>query len=103
MTGNGTDFESIFFAARDKPLRDRAAYLDEVCGADRALRQRLEQFLDAQVELGDFLETPVLESLAERLEAQAIALGTQAELPCPDAEATPLDFLVTSEKPNSLG
>jgi WD40 repeat protein/serine/threonine protein kinase len=56
MAGNRPDLELIFFAARHKEPEDRAAYLDEVCGDDAELRQRVEQFLSAQVELGSFLE-----------------------------------------------
>src|ERR1035437_6708302 len=36
----------------------RASYLDEVCGADAALRRRVEALLRAAVNAGDFLEQP---------------------------------------------
>src|SRR5262245_25111388 len=58
MVGKRPDLEAIFFAARQQEPQNRAAYLDEVCGEDAALRQRVEQFLAAQADLGSFLEPP---------------------------------------------
>jgi eukaryotic-like serine/threonine-protein kinase len=58
MVGIRPDLEAIFFAARQKAPKDRAAYLDEVCRDDAELRQRVDQFLSAQAELGSFLESP---------------------------------------------
>ncbi|WP_235905296.1 protein kinase domain-containing protein [Tautonia marina] len=40
---------------------ERAAYLDRVCGADRALRDRVEGLLGAHIEGDDFLEVPALD------------------------------------------
>jgi serine/threonine protein kinase/tetratricopeptide (TPR) repeat protein len=56
------DLEDIFFAARQLGPQNRAAYLDEMCGDDAALRQRVEQFLAAQADLGSFLESPAAAS-----------------------------------------
>jgi serine/threonine protein kinase len=53
-----TQIESIFFAARDQPAPDRAAYLDEACRGDAGLRARVEALLAAEPELGAFLEPP---------------------------------------------
>src|SRR5215472_15934199 len=49
--------ESIYFAAlaQDSP-QERAAYLDEACGADADLRRRVERLLQAQPKGGRFLE-----------------------------------------------
>jgi serine/threonine-protein kinase len=58
MAGNQPDLEAIFFAARQKAPQDRAVYLDEACANHPELRQRVEQFLRAQAELGSFLEAP---------------------------------------------
>jgi serine/threonine protein kinase/tetratricopeptide (TPR) repeat protein len=57
MAEQRLDLEEIFFAARQKPPQERGAYLDQVCGADALLRQRAEQFLSAQGEIGSFLES----------------------------------------------
>src|SRR5262249_25753542 len=55
------DVEVIFNAARQKPPYERGVYLDQACWGDPALRQRVEQFLAAQAELGSFLESPAPE------------------------------------------
>jgi serine/threonine protein kinase len=60
MAHDPADLEALFFAARQKTPAERAAYLDEVCGHDDELRRRLEQFLNAQADLGSFLEAPVV-------------------------------------------
>ena len=71
------DVEAIFNAARQKPPHERTAYLDEVCGEDRELRHRVEQLLSAQAEIGSFLETPVVQRVAEELAGQASAGSTE--------------------------
>jgi len=50
--------ESLFGAALEKPPPDRAAYLDQACADDPALRQRVEALLHAQVAAGSFLQAP---------------------------------------------
>src|SRR3954470_25034740 len=50
--------ESLFAAAIQKPPADRAAYLDQACADDRALRERVEAMLRAQAAAGSFLEPP---------------------------------------------
>jgi WD40 repeat protein/serine/threonine protein kinase len=64
MAEERPDIEAIFFAARQKPPEERAAYLDEVCGGDAELRQRLERFLNAQADIGSFLQAPAAALLA---------------------------------------
>jgi serine/threonine protein kinase/tetratricopeptide (TPR) repeat protein len=52
-----TPVESIFFAAlRKSTPAERAAYLDEACGADAELRRRVEWLLAAHPRAGSFLE-----------------------------------------------
>ncbi|HEV3117599.1 MAG TPA: serine/threonine-protein kinase [Gemmataceae bacterium] len=50
---------SIFVAAleKDSPA-ERAAYLDEACGGEAALRQRVEELLRAHVRAGGILDLP---------------------------------------------
>jgi serine/threonine protein kinase len=49
----------IFAVAAQKPTpAECAAYLDEACGADLSLRQRIETLLHEQANLGSFLESP---------------------------------------------
>ena len=47
---------TAFNAARRLPPGRRAAYLDEACAGDAALRQRVEELLQANEEAGAFLE-----------------------------------------------
>jgi len=48
----------IFAAALELPVGERAAYLARECGDDHALRLRVEAFLRADSEAGNFMETP---------------------------------------------
>ncbi len=55
--------ETIFSSAlRQKPV-ERAAYLDQFCGTDVALRQRVEALLDAYVPAEHYLEAPAAPTL----------------------------------------
>src|SRR5262245_7140933 len=45
----------LFLDARDRPPADRAAFLDDACGGDAALRHRVEALLRADEEPGAFL------------------------------------------------
>src|SRR4030095_5087950 len=49
---------AVFSAARRLPARERAAYLDQACAGDAALRQRVEELLQAGEEAGGFLQDP---------------------------------------------
>jgi eukaryotic-like serine/threonine-protein kinase len=50
--------ETIFAAAAQKLTAERGAYLDEACGNDADLRQKVERLLKAHDVAGDFLESP---------------------------------------------
>ena len=39
--------KSLFLAAAEKPAAERAAFLDQACGDDAALRKRLDDLLQA--------------------------------------------------------
>jgi WD40 repeat protein len=84
----------IFFQAldRDDPA-ERAAYLDEACAGDAALRQQIEALLQSHAKAGDFLDRPAAQQLA--------AEGDKAARR-PEA-GVPLDFLAPSQRPCSLG
>jgi serine/threonine protein kinase/Tfp pilus assembly protein PilF len=57
-----TAVEAIFQAALERPTPvERAAYLDQACQGDSDLRQQVERLLDAQHQLGSFLEQPAAE------------------------------------------
>src|SRR5262249_38604422 len=73
----------IFLAAVEKDgPGERSAYLDQACGADAPLRQRVEALLRSYERAADFMEVPVVEQLA----------GSEG-----------LDFLAPSRKSGSLG
>jgi len=48
----------VFNAAVELPAAERAAYLDQVCAGDAALRQGVEELLQAGEQAGAFLERP---------------------------------------------
>ena len=49
--------ETVFFAALDRAdPAERAAYLDEACGADAELRRRVDRLLEAHPQVGSFLQ-----------------------------------------------
>jgi serine/threonine protein kinase len=54
--------EAIFTAALAKPAEERAAYLNQACGGDAELRQRLEALLQAHDNAGSFLAHPAMEA-----------------------------------------
>ena len=56
--------ESLYFAALEKPLADRSAFLDAACGGDRDLRARVERLLAAQPKVGGFLDAPATSDLS---------------------------------------
>jgi tetratricopeptide (TPR) repeat protein len=81
--------EAIFFAALEKATpADRAAFLDEACGSDDALRCLVDRLLAGHAQVGDFLERPVLE---------AADLAVLAPQDTPEIEeATPSAMLTAS-------
>src|SRR5262245_30845950 len=52
--------EEVFHAALELLPSERRAYLEQRCGADRALHARVSALLGALNEAGAFLETPPL-------------------------------------------
>src|SRR5687767_1160973 len=67
---------SIFIAALERQSTpERAAFLDEACGLDAALRRRIEELLRSHVEAGTYLETPAIEALAPGTYAPPLGEG----------------------------
>src|SRR5688572_3059413 len=60
------NLKEIFHAAVAFPLKERAAYLDKVCGGDRSLRQAVESLLRSHEE-SNFVDVPAFEAAADML------------------------------------
>ena len=56
--------KALFRAAVEHPPDDRAAFLEKACLDDADLRAELEELLESDESLGDFLETPATRDLA---------------------------------------
>src|SRR5262249_10994756 len=70
--GPPMDERSIFMAALEREAPpERSAYLDEACGGDSALRQRVEALLASHEQAGSFLRMPLPERLAEKVATPA--------------------------------
>jgi eukaryotic-like serine/threonine-protein kinase len=54
------EIESLFHAALERELTERAAFLDEVCSTDPSLRQEVESLLAANESAEGFLDSPPL-------------------------------------------
>src|SRR5262249_40322359 len=94
--------ERIFAAALEKgDPTERAAYLDEACAGDPALRREVEALLQSHQEAGSFLEQPVLGPPAGTAD-EADAGATRTELPG-EGEELSLDFLEPPQKAGALG
>jgi hypothetical protein len=94
--------ETLFAEAIEKSTpAERAAFLDAACSGDAVLRQRVEALLQSHAR-EDFLKTPAIQRAAEVAGGSPIVGATEAEVHGHDSESA-LDFLVPSEKPDSLG
>ena len=95
---------AMFLRAVEMPSPDeRAAYLDEVCAGDPALRAEVEQLLKAHQEAGNFLERPLLGDQQTEDLLGSTDGDDQPDPPEPSSEPISLDFLEPSDVPDSLG
>src|SRR5262245_7125071 len=95
---------AIFFEALDIDSAERAAFLDQACSGDAALRQRVEALLRCHANAGDFLASPAPQQLAAAAGtpvSEAATIGGEAPPRRPKGE--PLDFLAAPSRPGSLG
>lgn len=94
---------TIFMEALGKDTEaQRSAYLNETCGNDPALRQRVETLLQSHADAGGFLEKSVPERLSERIGDAEAPGATESEAPANRGEEK-LAFLDPSDNPDSLG
>jgi eukaryotic-like serine/threonine-protein kinase len=59
--------ERLYYEALERPERERAAFLEEACGGDAALRGEVEALLAYQKPAEKFMEVPALEVAAKAL------------------------------------
>jgi serine/threonine protein kinase len=57
--------KKVFQEALDRPSQERAAWLRDVCGEDRALHAEVESLLITHDEAGSFAERPALEMMGQ--------------------------------------
>src|SRR5215467_8315242 len=94
--------ERLCYAALNEEKSARAAFLDQACGGDEALRRAVQLLLVQHEKDDDFLESPAMEVAAEYLARQSDAL-----LPDPlddaDLDASGLDATNPSAEPVADG
>jgi non-specific serine/threonine protein kinase/serine/threonine-protein kinase len=75
MTDRWERAKDLFHAAREREPSARAAFLERECGADAALRRRIEALLEAHARAADFLESPAVEATRTVAPAAGAAEG----------------------------
>src|SRR5438105_5945229 len=70
--------DKLFHSALERRTEERAAYLDEVCAGDEALRKQIEALLVAHQEAGSFIENPAFEVEAEALAREQVRRGANS-------------------------
>jgi eukaryotic-like serine/threonine-protein kinase len=71
-----TTVDGLFEAALERPPNERAAFLNDVCAGDEALRREVESLLAHKSSDRDFLDAPALELLKDGARAQSL-IGRQ--------------------------
>ncbi|MDB5290268.1 MAG: pkn [Phycisphaerales bacterium] len=77
--------ETLFHQAQEKPAAERAAFLDQTCGSDAALRRRIELLLQAHDGPASFMAQPLVDA-PPTLEFDARVKAAGALPPSPDPE-----------------
>src|SRR5262249_5789584 len=102
--GGAMTVDEIFAEALAKgTTADRAAYLDQACAGDPALRERVGTLLHSHAAAGRFLGKPAIQGAAEELAGPACGDKTESESPAEIGGTEPLDFLAPADKPGVLG
>ena len=74
MTPNQWEkIEELYHSAREREESQRAAFLNEACAGDDALRREVESLLACEGEPEQFLEKPALEWPQERMQGVGLA------------------------------
>lgn len=63
--------EKLYHSALGRQPAERAAFLQEACAGDEALRQEVESLLVHQEQAESFIEAPALEVVAEGMDTDS--------------------------------
>ncbi len=77
MPDSPDDELSIFSAARQLPPERRAAFLEEACAGEAALRERIEELLQTSEKAAAFLETPAPSLLNPQIAPRSAAVPAE--------------------------
>src|ERR1700676_648420 len=80
--------EIVFHQALERPALERAAFLDEACAGEDALRRRVEALLQAHDNPGSFLQAPAV-NLPETTDSAPAAAAQVASEPIAGDEPAP--------------
>jgi len=95
--------QSIFLEAVEiDEARQRAAFLEQACGDDQELRNRVEELLREHERSGDFLNIPALDQM-RKVVGVTREMGDEATSRDEPKEEADFSFLQPSEVPGSLG
>jgi hypothetical protein len=64
--------KSLLHSALEREPGERAAFLDEVCGATPSLRSEVEALIVSYEQAGGFIESPAVEFMADTLRDDGI-------------------------------
>ena len=85
--------DELFHAALQHEPEERAAFLDEGCAGDEALRRQVEALLAAHEEAGSFIENPAgskhFEWFEGQVEAQVESIGALGAISLDPATGQP--------------
>jgi WD40 repeat protein/serine/threonine protein kinase len=93
--------EDLFAASLARDPAERKAFLDQSCGADTPMRQRVEELLQFHDQAGHFLESPAMEQMSPG-DLDTAEEGVSTGLKC-DANDSVLRMLEPSKRPGARG
>src|SRR5881396_3564704 len=73
--GRWRQIEDVYHSALSRPSQGRAAFLNDACGGDAELLQKVQSLLAADEQAGNFLELPLVED-ASTLKASPRQIGS---------------------------